>query len=330
MDLIAQVDFTSMSSGFLAKVSKENLVRNNGECLRLLVDAVVKVNEPTSTGGKFMLVGGRNSPTDCVIYDVNTRKLTHLPKPNTKRIGSTSVKVRTKVYVSGGVDLEAGQSCEMLDLDQQIRWNMLPNLLESHKNGGSCFVAGHIIVTGGWNCNHGILPSCEKFGFHNNTWVGISNMLHARADHGTAVCNDLLYCIGGYDENEVLSSCERYNMRSGNWNEIAPLSQARQDLTCVVSNGNIYAIGGLGVNNECLSTVERFIPRFGKWQNMASLTVARCHASACVIENKIFVIGGFDGEKDIKSIEVYYPVLNVWTIDFELKKPVREATVVAM
>nr|CAB3259385.1 kelch-like protein 12 [Phallusia mammillata] len=330
--LFCQLQLTSVTHDALTRISEESLVKENLQCSNKLVKAFAQLKYPQCQH-KFLLMGGYDSETDCVAFDVITKTSKYLPKLNFPRCAATTVKVGSRVYIVGGADNQGEghpyQSCELLDLnDLENGWKPMSNMLEPRKwcRSGTC--REKIYVTGGYD--HQCLSSCEEFDIQNSKWMSISNMRQARYVHATVVLNDMVYCIGGVNNTTFhFSSCECYDVRSGKWNVIAPRNEARSGLASVVLDGKIYAIGGRD-DGKRISTVETYIPEANKWLFVESLHLARSCPSACVLAGKIFVIGGWHGSSRLNSVEIFDPTTEDWSFSFKTKKPVYAATVAAI
>nr|CAB3259455.1 kelch-like protein 12 [Phallusia mammillata] len=330
--LFSQLDFSTMRLDYLYEINVQNLVKNSLVCSNMLVEALKKHAQhfqSAAASEKFLMIGGQDSETRCVSYDMFTKQVKRFPKLTTGRAGVTSLKNESDVYAIGGS--KAGKclkSCEVLGLRGQMKWKALPNMFDARDYCGSGYIDDFVFVTGGHSGGPQVyLSHCEKFDIANNEWMRISNMLYRRYGHGTVVCNNSLYCIGGHDGSKRLTSCERYDVRIGKWNEIAPLNQPRHYSSCVVLDGHIYAIGGYA-DSGSLSTVEIYRPEVNRWEEAKPLKVARSRPSACVVGNKILTIGGYN-HGAISSVEMYSPALDTWKILFEMENPLYAASAVA-
>ncbi|PIO74490.1 kelch repeat protein [Teladorsagia circumcincta] len=98
---------------------------------------------------------------------------------------------------------------------------------------------------------------------------------------GVAVLENMLFAVGGCDENDVhLSSVERLDPRVGRWEEVRPMTKRRQCLGTAVLDGNLFALGLAVVNGKLYAvcgddgvtdTVEVYDPKENQWRIHSSL-----------------------------------------------------------
>lgn len=79
------------------------------------------------------------------------------------------------------------------------------------------------------------------------------------------------------------------------------------------------------MSRECLDSVEKYDTFSDNWSPVASMTTRRSGASVNVYDRKIYAVGGHDGPQILKTVEVYDPVYNKWTLISELNVARRNA-----
>jgi N-acetylneuraminic acid mutarotase len=82
----------------------------------------------------------------------------------------------------------------------------------------------------------------------------------ARYAPATAVVNNTIYAIGGFNNGIALATVEAYDPVSNTWVAKAPMPTARYGLAAAAVNNTIYAIGGGDSNGNVLATVEAYTP----------------------------------------------------------------------
>ena len=107
-----------------------------------------------------------------------------------------------------------------------------------------------------------------------NVWLPVAPMTTARAYHGVAVLEGMLYAVGGHDGTHPLTSVERYDPAINVWSVVAPMTTARDSHGVAVLGGLLYAVGGRD-GRRPLSSVERFDPATNVWSPVAPMTTAR-------------------------------------------------------
>ncbi|XDV31725.1 hypothetical protein PO909_002688, partial [Leuciscus waleckii] len=135
--------------------------------------------------------------------------------------------------------------------------------------------------------------------------------------HGTAVLDEFVYCIGGFDGEDCLNSVRKFNLITQTWHEVAPMYERRGFISVAVLDGLIYAIGGVdgGVDGQQrLKTVERYDPNTNQWTMMAPMNEKRSNASATSLQGRIYICGGWTGTESLSSAESFNPETNQWTL----------------
>ena len=76
---------------------------------------------------------------------------------------------------------------------------------------------------------------------------------------GVCQLNNIIYAIGGYNNEGDLGVVEVFDPVTGEWKLKTEMSMKRSYLSIVPINSSIYAIGGTN-NGKPVNTVEQFIP----------------------------------------------------------------------
>jgi N-acetylneuraminic acid mutarotase len=144
-------------------------------------------------------------------------------------------------------------------------------------------------------------------------------MATARRHHGCVVCEDKLYVVGGFDEEDTaLASGEVYDFATETWSILpAPMPQGRASITNAVvqHKGKVYVVGGWGGEEE-LQSVAVYDIAAEAWSVLpAEMMVNRRNHAAAVHSNKIYVLGGEDeGWTALRSVEVYDIAAGEWSM----------------
>ncbi|CAM4706240.1 unnamed protein product [Leuciscus chuanchicus] len=153
----------------------------------------------------------------------------------------------------------------------------------------------------------------EAYDAKADCWVNVTQKdVRPRAYHGTAVLDEFVYCIGGYDM-ECFNSVRKFNLITQTWHEVAPMYERRCYISVAVLDGLINAIGGFD-GREWLKTVERYDPNTNQWTMMAPMNEKRSDASATSLQGRIYICGGFSGTEHLSSAESFNPETNQWTL----------------
>ncbi|XP_071395885.1 kelch-like protein 10 [Centroberyx affinis] len=153
----------------------------------------------------------------------------------------------------------------------------------------------------------------EAYDARADRWVKETNDAgSARAYHGVAVLNSVVYCIGGFDTFACFNSVCKFNPVTRTWQQVEPMNSRRCYVSVAVLNGYIYAIGGFDGHMR-LRTAERYDPETNKWTQIASMLQRRSDAGATALHGKVYICGGYDGFLYLQTAECYNPETNQWT-----------------
>lgn len=147
----------------------------------------------------------------------------------------------------------------------------------------------------------------------------------------SASTDDYVYAIGVNlpTVNEVL----QYSPQNNRWTSIPNIPTARTEYSTVSLNNSFYVIGGViysASNYYAVNNVERFDSTYQEWYTSAPLNYARFNAYTFAYNNSIYVVGGCyytpgdvwatcdSNGTDILPTEIYDPVTNTWTINYDI------------
>jgi N-acetylneuraminic acid mutarotase len=76
----------------------------------------------------------------------------------------------------------------------------------------------------------------------------------SRYDHCVAVLGDVLYVMGGYDEDDsTLKTAERYNPKKDRWSRIPAMRVRRVGASATALNGNMNIMKQEGIRKKVRS-----------------------------------------------------------------------------
>ena len=337
--LFQLIDLSEIPHQFLQQsISNDELVKQNADCLNLVVFALINTKETRSEQDnsnktqqfefqqtKILSIGG--NPQNSVIQLNNISEsesaLTHYFKLPLRLKGHSASKVNTFVFCIGGTITRglaryctSSAFCLSLADQKKKEWKEVASMRERRSDHCSMWFKENIVVSGGQRGDEP-LNSVERYESILNKWKQCQSMNCCRSGHAMTICNNRLYALGGVadkSEQSKLRSVEILSELNGKWETGIQMNKARYRFASVCSSGKIYAIGGQskdGIEN----TVEIFVPEENKWFYVSQMHSARWGHAACVVDGKILVIGGRDKHsKEVTMIESYDPSKDSWFI----------------
>jgi N-acetylneuraminic acid mutarotase/pimeloyl-ACP methyl ester carboxylesterase len=234
---------------------------------------------------------------------------------------SGSVVIDKKIYLFTTYSL--GIKGRILEFDSvNITWRTLGEIPTDRHHYAIGAINGKIFLAGGVYYDYAnggkgtVLDIVEMYDPNNNTWSTKASIPTVVYGAASAVINNRLYVIGGYNTSNVYI----YNASTNSWNRGASMPTVRNSPGVTVVNGIIYVIGGgyYGRDNGIIPVVEIYNPISNSWSTGKPMPTARFAPVAVNANGKIYVIGGFTYSTAIGGqvqdiVEVYDPYANTWT-----------------
>uniref|UniRef100_A0A2S2NAH7 Ring canal kelch n=1 Tax=Schizaphis graminum TaxID=13262 RepID=A0A2S2NAH7_SCHGA len=231
------------------------------------------------------------------------------------------------VFAIGGVDYLRNKinnglksSVEMLDVSSSfLCWIPKVHMLGSRKCFGVGVLNNCIYAIGGVGYvrrRNRYLKSVEVFNLDTQQWKKVSSMSSSRIAFGVGVLNNLIYAVGGTDDDSCLKSVECYDPRLDKWNPVAKMSTGRENVRVGVLDGVMYAIGGTD-GSYYLKSVEAYNPITGVWSSIADMHLCRENPGVVALDGLLYVFGGstnISRYDNSDTVEIYNPKTNSWAM----------------
>ena len=235
--------------------------------------------------------------------------LQSMPK---QRCAATSFVYNYQVVIAGGawyddmirmnVDPRPDLSAHWSD------WPMkLPAKLAYHS---SVLYQDKLMVTGGRDGNTG--GASDKIHevqvVHPHTVNTLSQMPEPRQHHCTEIFDDSLLILGGRTtgcNQDNLNSVVLYDIKNNVCKQLTPLPSEVSQMATVRWGDNVVVMGGMDKDGNKLNTVVMYNVKTQQSHRLPSMRYKRCACTAVVVGNNIVVLGGWDGQRSLKSVEVF-------------------------
>ena len=166
-------------------------------------------------------IEGDKCKNECYRYDPIQNSWNALPSMDNERSQAGVVYFDEKIFVFGGSNFSRCLSSSEIFTCSTNEWSPGPTMKESRRGCAAVLYHQKIFLLGGSN---GItsLTSVEIFDPKTNEWlinlnVYPNQMNIPRVGLGTAICDDHLYAIGGFDGRTFLKSIEVYDENTQQW-----------------------------------------------------------------------------------------------------------------
>ena len=164
----------------------------------------------------------------------------------------------------------------------------------------------NVIAAGGIGDGGRMLTTVEILDTELRQWSSAASLPHPMTLASITVCEDLLYLLGGDDQNgrtlSVLTSSitDLLHQQQETANQTAVWRQAYDALyycsTAVSVGGQLLAIGGQDEQREDTSAIVAYDPTSDSWQDMGHMATPRWHPLVAVLpSNQLIAAGGYGG-----------------------------------
>ena len=124
-------------------------------------------------------------------------------------------------------------------------------------------------------------------------WSEMEPMAAPRVYTSVAVCNGLIYVIGGCDEmGQPVNTNEVYNPQTKTWTKLKSMPTKRAAPIVAAFDDVIVAIGGVGLTQAPVDAVELYLVADNKWKKLAPLSEALMGMAHYVKDNRVNIFGG--------------------------------------
>ena len=313
-ELFRHVRLVFLPRDYLLSIVTNELVRDNGVCLRLISDAIqltafsnehdlplsprkgLETRAIVACGGKF---------TFCYIPEEDEWK--RLPDGLSERNQKNQViRYQDQLYV-----FPHYRPAERYD----PVYNGWSTLDLSSKSATVVVIKGEIYALE-------IDTLCEestikRYNVDMCSWQTVLTSNQAcRIESCVVAAGHHLYSFGGWlpQSSECVTKAERFDTMVNEWEEIADMQCERGGAFGVATEEKIF-VGGGHRSNYVWRTCEMYIVSTNEWQTIASLNISHEYGSMMCLKGKIYVVGGSNilGKNELK-VECYDPTKDKWII----------------
>ena len=313
-ELFGHVRLGFLSRDCLEDVVTNELVRENSACVKLVMDAAMKMatfldedhllQSPRKGQETRVIVARGGKYTFCYIPEENLWK--RLPDGLRDKNASSNqmIKFRDQLFFFG-----RHENTERYDPAFNV-WSELNLYRDSAK---LVVLKGEIyaVEVSIYSTN----TTIKKYNVKRCTWETLISSCEGFRENACVVAaGSHLYLFGGkipYREVYV-ATAERFDTVKNKWEEIADMHEGRSCAFGVATENKIFVTGGLRDRTR-LKTCEIYMISTNEWQLVAKLNVPRCYGSMVCLNGKLYVLGGGNGRNQWElSVECFDPANDQW------------------
>ena len=307
-ELFGHVRLGFLSRDCLEDVVTNELVRENSACVKLVMDAAMKMatfldedhllQSPRKGQETRVIVARGGKYTFCYIPEEDLWK--RLPDGLRDKNANLHqmIKFRDQLFIFGGYE-----DTERYD----PAFNVWSELILYRGYAKLVVLKGEIYAV-----SDSII---EKYNVKRCTWETlISSFQGYRVNACVIAAGSHLYLFGGKipHREEYVAKAQRFDTVENKWEEIADMHEGRSDAFGVANENKIFVAGGLR-NGKKLKTCEIYNISTNEWQLVAKLNVPRCYGSMVCLNGKLYVLGGGNDRNQRElSVECFDPANGQW------------------
>jgi Kelch motif/Galactose oxidase, central domain len=276
--------------------------------------------------GTVVVIGGAAFPvttaTNSVeVYDPSTDTWTPTNSLNAARDAHTATLLPNgEILVTGGATNDNFEynspslsSTELYDPTINPTtgtWNNINSMLTARSTFTMTLLpSGKVLIAGGQQ-NGTYLANCELYDPITGTWTNTGSLNYARFNHtATLLPSGKVLVIGGAGSLIGLPYPEIYDPATEIWTTNRTVDGlVWADTATLLRNGKVLVAGSISTNSA-----ELYDPNSDSWTVTGPMITPRTFHKAISLPNgKVLVVGGSGNAGDLRTAEIYDPVIGQW------------------
>ena len=257
-----------------------------------------------------------NSVDSTSVYSYDSQGQLWQELPDCHSRNSALVMAANKLTTVGGEQYGRGPTSSLASLTgegKDSKWvELFPRMPTARYHLAAVCRGRNVIAAGGYDDGGRRLSTVEILDTDLRQWSSAASLPHPMWGASITVCGDLLYLLGGWDQNgdptlSVLTSSitDLLHQQQETANQPAVWRRAADApyyvSTAVSVGGQLLAIGGCDEASEDTSAIVAYDPTSDSWQDMGHMTTPRWLPLVALLpSNELIVAGGLGGEKKVE------------------------------
>jgi len=226
------------------------------------------------------------------------------------------------VFAVGGHDgADHLATSEVLDVENQC-WRPCQPMRTCRAYFGAEVMHSRLYLFGGQNLEYKALLEMECYDTLRGSWLAGADLLVPRRNCASAMLDDRIFAMGGFDGTQILSHVEAYDPRMKSWMPLEPMTTPRSSAAATTQGGSLWVLGG--TSGSRLRTAERYDTRMNRWEAVrADLIEVRSAGQASNCLERLYALGGTDQNQNVhSSLESFNPEAGgSWTFRKSMQEP---------
>ena len=256
-----------------------------------------------------------NSEDSTSVYSYDSQGQLWQELPDCHSWDSALVMAANKLTTVGGRDQQMRPTNSLASLTgegKDSKWvELFPRMPTARYRLAAVCRGRNVIAAGGWDGVGRRLSTVEILDTDLRQWSSAASLPHPMWVASITVCGDLLYLLGGLDQNgrtlSVLTSSitDLLHQQQETANQPAVWRRAADapyyGSTAVSVGGQLLAIGGRDEARKDTSAIVAYDPTSDSWKDMGHMTTPRWGSLVALLpSNELIVAGGVGGQTKVE------------------------------
>ena len=313
-ELFRHVRLRFLSRDYLEDVVTNELVRKNFACVKLVMDAAMKIatfvdedhlpQSPRKGLETRVIVARGGKYTFCYIPEEDHWK--RLPDGTAELKANTSKMIKFRDQLFTFSNSEGSERYDPIFND----WSALKSRVDS---SNVAIVKGQIYTVQVNTADQS--TTVIKYNVELCRWetVDLTFDQDCRVNTCVVAVGRHLYMIGGWKNTQTFfAKCNKFDTVEKKWEEIADMQEERGGPFGVATREKIFVAGGINRGIR-LNTSEMYNISTNEWQLFQCLNVPRYYGSMVQLNGKLYVLGGMnkDNQNEL-SVEYFDTAEDKW------------------
>ena len=190
---------------------------------------------------------------------------------NVRRGGYSVAVFNDTIVVCGGCDsLNPLSSAEAYDATLN-KWINIKFLNQGRSGNESATSCGCMYTMGGYDGKNSF-SSVERLNGLDQVWKSVSSMQTPRRWFAAVSCNDVIYVIGGCNDDLVaVKTVEKYDCVADKWIYVSEINIERSFHSACVMQDKIFVVGGWNNKFQLVKEIEYYDLSTDRWEIVAKI-----------------------------------------------------------
>ena len=246
-------------------------------------------------------------------YESQQQQWRRLPDCPSENSALVMIEGRLTTVGGGEYGRPTNSLASLTGEDEDSKWvELFPRMPTARHHLAAVCRGRNVIAAGGYGDGGRRVSAVEILDTELRQWSSAASLPHPMSQASITVCEDLLYLLGGVDQNgrrtlSVLTSSitDLLHQQQETANQPAvwrcTADAPYYESTAVSVGGQLLAIGGEDEHGKSTSAIAAYDPTSDSWQDMGHMATPQYRTLVAVLpSNQLIAAGGWEGDTKIE------------------------------